>query len=61
MSSGIDGEWVFTAEMLQQKQLAKIFATGPEDPMNNRHNFYSKFYHVNVSMRARGIWEIKKN
>ena len=46
--------------MLQRVTRAKIFATGPEDPRSNRHKFYCMTCCVNVSMRARGVYEIKK-
>ena len=39
--SGSDGGgYVFTEEMLEVAPFAKIFATGPENPLKNRHCFY---------------------
>ena len=34
------GGFVFTEEMLALATFAKVFATGPEDPMKNRHCFF---------------------
>ena len=39
--SGSDGGgYVFTEEMLELAPFAKTFATGPENPLKNRHCFY---------------------
>ena len=39
--SGSDGGgYVFTEEMLELAPFAKVFATGPENPLKNRHCFY---------------------
>ena len=51
--------WVSAEENVQRVQRTKVFATGPEDPMHNRHKFHCMFRRVNVSMRARGNYEIK--
>ena len=54
--SGSDGGgYVFTAEMLEIAPFAKIFATGPENPLKNRHCFFCKIYRRNVSMKSRGL------
>ena len=38
--SGLDGDgYFFTEEMLKIAPFAKIFATGPENPLKNRHCF----------------------
>ena len=34
------GGYVFTEEMLALARFAKVFATGPEDPLKNRHCFF---------------------
>ena len=40
--------------------LGENFATGPDDPLNNCHKFYCVICRVNVSMRARGVYETKR-
>ena len=58
--SGSDGGgYVFTKEMLEIAPFAKIFATGPENPLKNRHYFYCMICRRNVSMRSRGLYELK--
>ena len=49
------GGYVFTEEMLELAPFAKIFATGPENPLKNRHCFYCMLCRKNVSMRSRGL------
>ena len=39
-SGSDDGGYVFTEEMLEIAPFAKIFATGPGNPLKNRHCFY---------------------
>ena len=57
--SGSDGGgYVFTEEMLELAPFAKIFATGPENPLKNRHCFYCMLCRRNVSMRSRGLYEL---
>ena len=61
-SSGSDGGgYVFTEEMLEIAPFAKIFATGPENPLKNRHCFYCTISRRNVSMKSRGLYELKRN
>ena len=58
--SGSDGGgYVFTEEMLEIAPLAKIFATGPEIPFKNRHCSYCMICRRNVSMKSRGLYELK--
>ena len=60
--SGSDGGgYVFTEEMLEVAPFAKIFATGPENPLKNRHCFYSMLCRRNVSMRSQGLYELKRH
>ena len=60
--SGLDGGgYVFTEEMLELAPFAKIFATGPENPLKNRHCFYCMLCRRNVSMRSRGLYELKRH
>ena len=60
--SGSDGGgYVFTEEMLELAPFAKIFATGSENPLKNRHCFYSMLCRRNVSMRSRGLYELKRH
>ena len=59
--SGSDGGgYVFTEEMLEIAPFAKIFATGPEKPLKNRHCFYCMISRRNVSMKSRGLYELKR-
>ena len=53
--------WVSTEEMLRRVAGAKLFATGPEHPIENRQQFYRMICKVNVSMRSRGVYEIKRH
>ena len=60
--SGSDGGgYVFTEEMLELAPFAKVFATGPENPLKNRHCFYCMLCRRNVSMRSRGLYELKRH
>ena len=55
------GGYVFTEEMLELAPFAKVFATGPEDPLNNRFSFYCMLCKRNISMRTRGLYELKRH
>ena len=55
------GGYVFTEEMLELAPFAKFFATGPENPLKNRHCFYCTICRRNVSMRSRGLYELKRH
>ena len=60
--SGLDGGgYVFTEEMLEIAPFAKIFAIGPENPLKNRHCFYCMICRRNVSMKAQGLYELKRH
>ena len=60
--SGSDGGgYVFTEEMLDVAPFAKIFATGPENPLKNRHCFYCMICRRKVSMKSRGLYELKQH
>ena len=60
--SGSDGGgYVFTEEMLEIAPFAKIFATGPENPLKNRDCFYCMICRRNVSMKSRGLYELKRH
>ena len=60
--SGSDGGgYVFTEEMLELAPFAKIFATGPENPLKNCHCFYCMLCRRNVSMRSRCLYELKRH
>ena len=53
---GLDGGgYVFTEGMLEIAPFAKIFATGPESPLKNRHCFHCMICRRNVSMKSRGL------
>ena len=49
------GGYVFTEEMMALALFAKVFATGPEEPLNNRHCFFFMLCKKNISMKSRGF------
>ena len=55
------GGYVFTEEMLVLAHFAKVFATGPEDPLKNRHCFFCMLCQKNISMESRGLYESKRH
>ena len=55
------GGYVFTEEMLELAPFAKVFATGPEDPLENVYCFYCMLCRRNISMRTRGLYELKRH
>ena len=55
------GGYVFTEEMLQLAPFAKVFATGPDDLLKNRYSFYCMLCKRNISMRTRGLYELKRH
>ena len=60
--SGSDGGgYVFTEGMLEVAPFEKIFFTGPENPLKNRHCFYCMLCRRNVSMKSRGLYELKRH
>ena len=60
--SGSDGGgYVFTEEMQEIAPSAKIFATGPENSLKNRHCFYCMICRRNVSMKSQGLYELKRH
>ncbi len=62
LPSGDDkGGYVFTEEMLVLAPFAKVFATGPEDPLENKYCFYCMLCRRNISMRTRGLYELKRH
>ena len=62
LPSGDDkGGYVFTEEMLELAPFAKVFATGPDDPLENKYCFYCMLCRRNISMRTRGLYELKRH
>ena len=62
LPSGDDkGGYVFTEEMLELALFAKLFATGPGDPLENKYCFYCMLCRRNISMRTRGLYELKRH
>ena len=55
------GCYVFTEEMLELAPFVKLFATGPENPLKNRYSFYCMLCKRNISMRTRGLYELKRH
>ena len=62
LPSGDDkGGYVFTEEMLEPAPFAKVFATGPEDPLENKYCFYCMLCRRNISMRTWVLYELKRH
>ena len=62
LPSGDDkGGYVLTEEMLELAPFAKVFATGPEDPLENKYCFYCMLCRRNISMTTRGLYELKRH
>ena len=60
-ASGLDGGgYVFTEEMLEIIFFAKVLATGPKNPLKNRHCFFCKICRRNVSLKSGGLYELKR-
>ena len=55
------GGYVFTEEMLELALFAKEFAICPEDPPENKYCFYCMLCRRNISMRTRGLYELKRH
>ena len=55
------GGYVFTEEMLELAPFAKVFARGPDDPLKNRYSFCCMLCKKNISMRTRGLYELKRH
>ena len=51
-SGEASGGYMFTEEVLAVAPFAKVFATGPEDPLKNRHCFFCMLCKKNVSMKS---------
>ena len=60
-SGSDDGGYVFTEEMLEIAPFAKVFATGPKNPLKNWHCFFCMICRRNVSMKSRGLYELKRH
>ena len=54
------GGYGLTEEMLAVAPFAKVFATGPDDPLKNRHCFFCMLCKKNISMKSRGLYELKR-
>ena len=55
------GGYVFADEMLDLVPFAKVFATGPDDPLNNRYSFYCMLCKRDILLRTRGLYELKRH
>ena len=55
------GGYMFTEEMLELASFAKVFTTGPEDLLENKYCFYCMLCRRNISMRKRGLYELKRH
>ena len=47
--------------MLALSLFAKVFATGPEDPLKNKPCFFCILCKKNISMESRGVYELKRH
>ena len=47
--------------MLELTPFAKVLATGPECPLENNYCFYCMLCRRNISMRTRGLYELKRH
>ena len=54
------GGYVLT-EKLALAAFAKVSGTGPEDPLKNRHCFFCMLCKKNISMKSRGLYELKRH
>ena len=55
------GGYVFSEEMLALAYIAKVFATGPEDPLKNRQCFFCMLCMKNISIKSRKLYELKRH
>ena len=46
--------------MLALAPFAKVFATGPEDPLKNRLCCFCMLCKTNIPMKSRGLYEVKR-
>ena len=46
--------------MFEISSFSKVFATGPDYPLENKNCFYCMFCRRNISMRTRGLYELKR-
>ena len=53
--------YVLTQEMLELAFFTKVFATGHEDPLENKYCFYCMLCRRNISMRTRGLYELERH
>ena len=53
--------YVFTEEMLELAPFTKVFATGPEEPLENKYCFYCMLCRRNISISTRGLYELKRH
>ena len=60
-SGSDDGGYVFTAEMLEIAPFAKMFATGPKNPLKYRHCLFCMICRRNLSMKSWGLHEWKRH
>ena len=56
-----EGGYVFTEEMLELAPFGKVFAAGPEDPLENKYCFYCMLCRRNISIRTRRLYELKRH
>ena len=56
-----NGGFVFTEEMVQIVLFAKVCRRGSDDPLSNRYCFYCMLCKRNISMKTRGLRELKRH
>ena len=52
---------VFSDKMLALAPFAKVFDTGPEDPLRNRHCSFCIMCKKIISMKSRGLYELERH
>ena len=60
-SGDVKGGYVFTEEMWELAPFAKVFSTGPEDPLETEYCFYCMLCRRIISMRTRRLYEPKRH
>ena len=55
------GCYVITKGKLEMAPFAKVFATGPDDSLNNRYCFYCMLWKRNISMKTRCLYKLERH
>ena len=52
---------MFTEAVLEIAPFTKVFATGPDNPLKNRHCFFCMVCRENLSLKSWGLGELKQH